>query len=165
MAKGTVTALSPGDASARAADYEGKITFRLLVGVIVAATGGMLFGYDLGVTGEASLLPCIQLRCTTNVHLQHFQQKLLTGKSRALCAEETHQMHGCTAGGVSSFPDFINKFFPEILGQKGSNAYCTYNSQKLQMFTSSYFLAGKQCIAVTSCSPQILMHVSVCWCC
>ena len=41
-----------GDASARASDYEGKITLRLLVGVTVAATGGMLFGYDLGVTGK-----------------------------------------------------------------------------------------------------------------
>ena len=45
-------------------------------------------------------------------------------------------------GGVSSFPSFLNKFFPEVLGGKGSNAYCTYNSQKLQIFTSSYFLAG-----------------------
>lgn len=44
--------LVAGDASARASDYEGKITLRLLVGVTVAATGGMLFGYDLGVTGR-----------------------------------------------------------------------------------------------------------------
>lgn len=43
---------------------------------------------------------------------------------------------------MSSFPVFLNDFFPEVLGGKSSNAYCTYNSQKLQMFTSSYFLAG-----------------------
>ena len=51
------------------------------------------------------------------------------------------------AGGVSSFPVFLEKFFPEVLGGKGSNAYCTYNSQKLQMFTSCYFLAGKFCLS------------------
>ena len=44
-----------GDASARASDYAGGITFKLLVGVVIAATGGMLFGYDLGVTGKQHL--------------------------------------------------------------------------------------------------------------
>lgn len=47
-----------------------------------------------------------------------------------------------STGGVSSFPSFLNRFFPEVLAGKGKNAYCTYNSQKLQIFTSSYFLAG-----------------------
>lgn len=89
------SALNPGDASARAGDYEGRVTAKVVIACFIAATGGMLFGYDLGVTG-----------------------------------------------GVSSFPSFLNRFFPEVLAGKGKNAYCTYNSQKLQIFTSSYFLAG-----------------------
>ena len=43
-----------GDATARAGDYEGRVTFRVVMASIVAATGGMLFGYDLGVTGMLS---------------------------------------------------------------------------------------------------------------
>jgi hypothetical protein len=57
-------------------------------------------------------------------------------------------------GGVSSFPSFLNRFFPEVLAGKGKNAYCTYNSQKLQIFTSSYFLAGT---AFCCCSSSVVM--------
>lgn len=69
------------------------------------------------------------------------------------------------AGGVSSFPSFLNRFFPEVLGGKSSNAYCTYNSQKLQMFTSCYFLAGKLtdiCCATTSLQHVKIAHTSAC---
>ncbi|KAK9904668.1 hypothetical protein WJX75_000080 [Coccomyxa subellipsoidea] len=50
-------------------------------------------------------------------------------------------------GGVVAMPDFLQKFFPSVLadveadGQNG-NPYCKYNSQPLQWFTSSLFIAG-----------------------
>ncbi len=61
-------------------------------------------------------------------------------------------------GGVSSFPSFLNRFFPEVLAGKGKNAYCTYNSQKLQIFTSSYFLAGT---AFCCCSSSTVIISSM----
>lgn len=45
---------SAGDATARAGDYEGRVTAKVVIACFIAATGGMLFGYDLGVTGEQS---------------------------------------------------------------------------------------------------------------
>ena len=32
-------------------DYKGKITVFVLVSCMIAATGGLIFGYDLGVSG------------------------------------------------------------------------------------------------------------------
>ena len=45
-------AASTGTAAARAGDYEGRVTFKVVLACLTAATGGMLFGYDLGVTGR-----------------------------------------------------------------------------------------------------------------
>ncbi|KAK9917613.1 hypothetical protein WJX75_006499 [Coccomyxa subellipsoidea] len=54
-------------------------------------------------------------------------------------------------GGVTSFQDFQQKFFPAVYahqqkapGETRSEAaaYCTYDNQALQLFTSSLFLAG-----------------------
>ena len=58
-------------------------------------------------------------------------------------------------GGVTSMDDFLAKFFPTVLKRKqavqssgygssmsGNNAYCQYNNQNLQLFTSSLYLAA-----------------------
>jgi hypothetical protein len=48
-------------------------------------------------------------------------------------------------GGVTSFPEFEEKFFPEVIGQQGGSqgvTYCQYDNQPLQLFTSSLYLAG-----------------------
>lgn len=49
-------------------------------------------------------------------------------------------------GGVNSFPDFQQKFFPAVYAhqQRAAEAasYCAYDNQALQLFTSSLFLAG-----------------------
>ena len=125
-------ALAAAGASARAGDYEGRVTIKVVTACIIAATGGMLFGYDLGVTGrpytlcpEDQILPAPVLACCVNclpLFLPaHFSVPLL-------CSTFSR----CFAGGVSSFPVFLDDFFPEVLGGRSSNAYCTYNSQKLQ---------------------------------
>jgi MFS transporter, SP family, sugar:H+ symporter len=33
------------------ADFGGKITYHVVVCAIVAATGGLMFGYDIGISG------------------------------------------------------------------------------------------------------------------
>lgn len=52
-------------AKVRAEQYKGRITVHVIIACIVAATGGSLFGYDVGISGYAishcvppSLLVC-----------------------------------------------------------------------------------------------------------
>ena len=40
-------------------DYPGKLTMFVLFACIVAATGGLIFGYDIGISGT-----CIRARVT-----------------------------------------------------------------------------------------------------
>ncbi|KAM3244508.1 hypothetical protein ACQJBY_056068 [Aegilops geniculata] len=79
-------------------EFEAKITPMVVTSCVTAATGGLMFGYDIGISG-----------------------------------------------GVTSMEDFQREFFPTVLRKrhenKGSN-YCRYDSQGLQLFTSSLYLAG-----------------------
>lgn len=49
MAGGGFT--GPPARSSRAAQYEGKITFYVIITCIIAASGGLMFGYDVGISG------------------------------------------------------------------------------------------------------------------
>ncbi|MCO5547522.1 hypothetical protein L7F22_000972 [Adiantum nelumboides] len=95
MAGGGFTAAS----GSRASEYEAKMTIYVVLTCIIAASGGLMFGYDVGVSG-----------------------------------------------GVTSMDDFLAKFFPSVLrkkeGTSASSAYCQYDSQTLQLFTSSLYLAA-----------------------
>lgn len=88
------------DVGGRSSEYNGKVTWYVVLVSLIAASGGLLFGYDLGVTG-----------------------------------------------GVESFPEFQNKFFPEVAAAQAADRtvdpYCSYDSQKLSAFTSVLFLAGQ----------------------
>ncbi|KAG6549409.1 hypothetical protein Mapa_009128 [Marchantia paleacea] len=83
--------------------YAGRLTQYVVFACIVAASSGIIFGYDLGVSG-----------------------------------------------GVTSMDDFLSKFFPSVYrnekkaeeSAEGSDNYCRYNDQILQLFTSSLYLAG-----------------------
>lgn len=87
--------------AAHVSEYEGKLTWYVVIVALIASAGGLLFGYDIGITG-----------------------------------------------GVEAFEEFQQKFFPDVyrakhLEPQGEvDPYCTYNDQKLQVFTSSLFLAG-----------------------
>jgi hypothetical protein len=39
-------------AKVRAEQYNGKVTVHVIIACIVAATGGSLFGYDVGISGS-----------------------------------------------------------------------------------------------------------------
>ncbi|GAB4821174.1 hypothetical protein N2152v2_008220 [Parachlorella kessleri] len=87
----------------RASQYgyaRGGLNWYIFIVALTAGSGGLLFGYDIGVTG-----------------------------------------------GVTSMPEFLQKFFPSIYDRTqqpsdSKDPYCTYDDQKLQLFTSSFFLAG-----------------------
>ncbi|KAI4345615.1 hypothetical protein L6164_012717 [Bauhinia variegata] len=81
-------------------DFEAKITPIVVISCIMAATGGLMFGYDVGVSG-----------------------------------------------GVTEMKPFLKKFFPVVYRrtteEKGLDSnYCRYDNQRLQLFTSSLYLAG-----------------------
>jgi MFS transporter, SP family, sugar:H+ symporter len=51
------------------------------------------------------------------------------------------------AGGVTSMPSFLQKFFPDVYKRTQEHTvlesnYCKYDNQKLQLFTSSLYLAA-----------------------
>lgn len=45
---------SMGVSKERAKEYQGKVTSYVIIACIVAATGGSLFGYDIGISGLSS---------------------------------------------------------------------------------------------------------------
>ncbi|XP_058090161.1 sugar transport protein MST3-like [Magnolia sinica] len=79
--------------------YPGKLTVYVIFTCIIAATGGLIFGYDIGISG-----------------------------------------------GVTSMEPFLRKFFPSVYRKmkedKSKNQYCTFDSVKLTLFTSSLYLAA-----------------------
>ncbi|KAL9148304.1 hypothetical protein ABFS82_12G033100 [Erythranthe guttata] len=82
-----------------APSYPGKLTPYVIITVLAGAAGGLIFGFDLGISG-----------------------------------------------GVTSMAPFLQKFFPEVYEKEhadtSTNQYCKFDSQKLQLFTSSLYLAA-----------------------
>ncbi|CAK9212610.1 unnamed protein product [Sphagnum jensenii] len=100
MTGGSMLPAASSTTGAEYKHYEGRITVYVLLTCLLAACGGLMFGYDIGISG-----------------------------------------------GVTSMDDFLQKFFPTVLANKrkvgaSKNAYCKYNNQKLQAFTSSLYIAG-----------------------
>jgi sugar porter (SP) family MFS transporter len=79
--------------------YEGRVTPFVIITCIVGASGGLIFGYDIGISG-----------------------------------------------GVTSMPEFLEKFFPEVYRRQqnagAGNMYCTFENHILTLFTSSLYLAA-----------------------
>ncbi|KAL6639076.1 hypothetical protein ACP70R_022806 [Stipagrostis hirtigluma subsp. patula] len=78
--------------------FKGKITWYVWICGIIAATSGLMFGYDIGISG-----------------------------------------------GVTAMDDFLVKFFPVVYARKHrakENNYCKFDDQRLQLFTSSLYLAA-----------------------
>jgi len=46
------------DKNGRAEQYKGRVTVHVIIACIVAATGGSLFGYDVGISGSV-LIPSL----------------------------------------------------------------------------------------------------------
>ncbi|PUZ68895.1 hypothetical protein GQ55_2G065200 [Panicum hallii var. hallii] len=88
----------PGAAAAGRREFRGKITWYVWICGIVAATSGLMFGYDIGISG-----------------------------------------------GVTAMDGFLARFFPAVHARKHrarENNYCKFDDQRLQLFTSSLYLAA-----------------------
>ncbi|RXH80394.1 hypothetical protein DVH24_041541 [Malus domestica] len=104
------------------ADFEAKITPLVIISCILASTGGLMFGYDVGISGER----------------EYYFIYIIYGLS-------DEQIYA-NAGGVTSMPEFLREFFPGVYRKnqhpgRESN-YCKYDNQGLQLFTSSLYLAA-----------------------
>ncbi|KAK7280149.1 hypothetical protein RJT34_25211 [Clitoria ternatea] len=89
-------------ASAKGSDlnFDSRITLSVILSCVLAATGGLMFGYDIGISG-----------------------------------------------GVTSMPSFLKRFFPDVYQKiqahnEDDSNYCKYDNQKLQLFTSSLYIAA-----------------------
>lgn len=104
--------------------HEERITPLLFFSCMVAASGGLLFGYELGISGLLSF------------YLQVFPFLLVQIEMNLLVY----------AGGVTSMESFLKKFFPgvydEMKQESKTSNYCTFNSQLLTLFTSSFYISG-----------------------
>jgi MFS transporter, SP family, sugar:H+ symporter len=105
----------PADADA-AALLQPPLTAHALLSIAVAASGGALFGYDLGVTGGVS---------TSDYFLEAFFPSVRARKEAAAAA----------AAAASSNSSLSTSSPP-------TSPYCTYDSHLLTLFTSSAFLAA-----------------------
>ena len=102
--------------SGGAASGNQRLTAHALASVAIAASGGALFGYDLGVTGGVSTS-------------DHFLEKFFpTVFERKRAAADAAAEAAAAASSSSS--------------AAAPSPYCTYDSHLLTLFTSSAFLAA-----------------------
>lgn len=112
--------------------YPGRMTFRVFMTCMVAATGGLIFGYDLGISGNIGF----------SAGSQGFKSIIL-------------QKIGIFAGGVTSMDSFLKEFFPKVYERESTvhpsdNQYCKFNDETLTLFTSSLYLAALVSSTVSS---------------
>ncbi|RVW75730.1 Sugar transport protein 8 [Vitis vinifera] len=113
--------------------FESKITVYVVVCWVLAACGGLMFGYDIGISGAK----CLHVLSHSFIIpiLFYFYELSLGNLKRAFEDD----------GGVTAMDDFLIKFFPAVYQRKlraKEDNYCKYDNQYLQLFTSSLYLAA-----------------------
>ncbi|GJM98346.1 hypothetical protein PR202_ga15347 [Eleusine coracana subsp. coracana] len=106
-------------------EYGGRVTIFVVLSCVVACSGGFLFGYDLGVSGQSRY---------------HFHAMYIPARNLVV-------------GGVTSMNSFLKRFFPEVYRRKQNSKlshYCQFNSELLTLFTSSLYIAGLLATLVAS---------------
>ena len=107
-------------AAAGVIDVDAKTTTYVVLACIIAASGGVLFGYDGGVTGE---------RLTKDdMCASAFSSSYSLDVTRAPCS-----------GGVESMEQFSRWFFPQ---NGNSSFYCKYNNHTLQAYSAIMHFSG-----------------------
>eukprot|EP01018_Ginkgo_biloba_P039681 Gb_40051 [translate_table: standard] len=117
----------------RAQQYQGRVTAYVVLACMVAAIGGALFGYDIGISDNGSL------------------QNSMVAATKSWAEYKNVTIHPPLQSsekcrGVTSMNSFLKKFFPEVYHRKkyesDDSDYCKYDNQGLAAFTSSLYIAG-----------------------
>ncbi|GER27194.1 sugar transporter [Striga asiatica] len=111
-------------------EYPGNLTTYVIVTCVIAAMGGLIFGYDIGISGNLDLKMtfrfCFPFCCF--IYLFDFL------------------FFSIGTGGVTSMDQFLEKFFPSVYRRQradsSTNQYCKFDSVTLTVFTSSLYLAA-----------------------
>ena len=109
-------------AAAGVIDVDAKTTTYVVLACIIAASGGVLFGYDGGVTGECHLpqiCTCLQVEVLCRARLLRYLLHYV--------------------GGVESMEQFRRWFFP---ANGNSSFYCKYNDKTLQAYSAIMHFTG-----------------------
>ncbi|KAL4308073.1 hypothetical protein GQ457_01G035160 [Hibiscus cannabinus] len=120
-----------GGGSGSGKHYAANFTSKVVLACIVAASGGLIFGYDLGISGTiCSFMVIIEDCFVWKWNIEGIFCKLIN-----------------SAGGVTSMDPFLEKFFPKVYRkemsvQPSDDQYCKFDSQILTLFTSSLYLAA-----------------------
>ncbi|KAJ1436961.1 Sugar/inositol transporter [Sesbania bispinosa] len=136
MAGGSFTTGSV--AKERAEQYKGRVTAYVIIACIVAATGGSLFGYDIGISGPSLIL-------TLNQNFHDFLFSMFRSNKKGGEQGNALVSYPSCKSGVTSMDDFLQDFFPSVYRHKmhaHENNYCKYDNQGLAAFTSSLYIAG-----------------------
>lgn len=127
-------------------NYPGKLTKRVIFTCIVAAFGGLIFGYDLGISG------IVIHWCHFFIFISHDFQHVWINM---LCDDIL------LVGGVTSMDPFLKKFFPQVYDKEhgitvSKNKYCKFDSQILTLFTSSLYFAALVSSLLSSIFTRVL---------
>ncbi|KAJ8574296.1 hypothetical protein K7X08_026101 [Anisodus acutangulus] len=71
------------------AEYEGKVTTFVIMTCLVAATGGLLFGYDIGISGGVTSMDEFLLKFFPNVY---HKEKALKAGGNQYCKFDDHML-------------------------------------------------------------------------
>jgi hypothetical protein len=117
--------LAPSAATSRAAQYAGGLNLYVIIVALLAGSGGLLFGYDIGV----AFFSCIGLIFTLlagfdtyplHKQQQQQQQPRYLFQSIAFWVQSSYNDARCcrydigVTGGVTSMAEFQQKFFPDV---------------------------------------------------
>eukprot|EP00887_Chlorella_sp_A99_P004783 scaffold4.g4783.t1 len=121
---------------AHVAEYHGRLTWYVIMVAAVAAAGGLLFGYDIGVTGGVEAMETFQQKASLSSLSFPAHCRCCGGSG----ARQREPSPACAPPAMQFFPEVYNRNHgPEA---QSTNPYCVYDDQKLQIFTSLLFLAG-----------------------
>lgn len=131
-------------------NHPSKLTRFDYITCVFAAMGGLMFGYDIGISG---------------IHAEQILTFFLFAYAFNLWSDFILMLYfltcswdKLTVGGVTSMADFLKKFFPTIFQrdpvERSGNQYCKFNSHTLTLFTSSLYLAALASSLIASCATR-----------
>ncbi|MCO5578624.1 hypothetical protein L7F22_032468 [Adiantum nelumboides] len=122
---------SAGSGGGRAADYEGKITFYVIMTCIIAASGGLMFGYDVGISGGVTSMDDFLAKFFPDV-LRN-KQNTAAGQSSSYCQYDNQNLQLFTSS--LYLAALIATFFASTVTRK-------YGRKATMLIAGIFFILG-----------------------